>query len=334
MYAVLLNPPKKRRKGKRRKSSVRRRLSRRCRSHIARRAAVKRFGKRAKKKAARRVRAKKSSGKIVRVKTEADPMGVLPAAYAANPRRRRRRRARNSSRRLLRRRRRNYSHWIPAYGESNGGMSANPAYFTPRYTMNNPATAISSVTAGFKPKVLMSTLPVVGGVVGNAVLSKFIGQYMPAVMRGGLGKIAVGLGSAGLLGAGAGLIKPKMAAPVFIGGVVETVTKAFRQYLLPMAGLSGLGMCCSMNGCGNCGLGDWGESMVGGSFYPSYQAATGLNYEIPGPGVGPDAPGPMGDFLTPQNAQSAQALGYWNNFHNDPIEATAGDELVAMGCCG
>jgi hypothetical protein len=213
-------------------------------------------------------------------------------------------------------------------------MGENPAYFTPRYTMNNPATAIGSVTAGFKPKVLMSTLPVVSGVVGNAVLSKFIGQYMPAVMQGGLGKIAVGLGSAGLLGAGAGLIKPKMAAPVFIGGVVETVTKAFRQYLLPMAGLSGLGMCCSMNGCGNCGLGDWGESMVGGSFYPSYQATTGLNYEIPGPGVGPDAPGPMGDFLTPQNVQSAQALGYWNNFHNDPIEATAGDELVAMGCCG
>lgn len=329
MYAVLLNPPRKRRRNK---------LSKRCRSHIARRAAAKRRHKKRRKGKARgakrhvrRARTRKGKFTIARKTTEADPMGVLPAAYAANPRRRRRRRrARNS----VRRRRRNYSHWIPAHGGGNGAVAENPAYFTPRYTMNNPGSVVGSMTAGFKPKVLMSTIPVVSGVVGNAMLTKFIGQYLPSGLTGGLGQIAVGLGSAGLLGAGAGLIKPKMAAPVFIGGVVETVTKAFRQYLLPMAGLSGLGMCCTMNGCGTCGLGDWGESMVAGSFYPSYQAASGLNYQIPGPGVGPDASGPLGDFLTPQNARDARSLGYWNAFHDSPIEATAGDELVAMGCCG
>jgi hypothetical protein len=91
----------------------------------------------------------------------------------------------------------------------------------------------------------MKAAPVVGGALGNAWLSGFLSSRLPlpGMLRSGPGSYVLSLGSAGLLGAGVGLVAPRFAAPVFFGGVLETVIRATQQYLVGplLSRMSGLG---------------------------------------------------------------------------------------------
>jgi len=184
-------------------------------------------------------------------------------------RRRTRRRARNAAFSYGTAYTRNPSTWIPAF--------KNP-YWVPRYAMNPGGGMVGKLTAGYQPKLLMASLPYVGGALGNAILATWLKKLtiMPSMFKTGIGNTVLNLASAGLLGAGVGMLSPKYAGPVFMGGVVDAVISVFNQYL-PMKGC-----------CGGYGMDD---------------------YLTPGNAAAALPLGHMSEYLTTQDAASAQALG-------------------------
>jgi len=214
----------------------------------------------------------------------------------------------------------------------------------------NPGRLLGSVTKGFQPRVVMGTLPVVGGALGNAMLSGVVSGYLPDMLSSGPGNLVVGLGTAGVLGAGVGMLAPKMAAPVFLGGVIEVVTRGVKQYLMPAVGMSGcMGGCCGLAGCGDYGI----DMMTGGRYgegpVPDFAQASGLNrtgvlsyaqasginpYHVGMQGVGDyltrqnaAQARPLGDYFTRQNAVQARPLNAYA-LNDYPIESVASQELT------
>jgi hypothetical protein len=187
---------------------------------------------------------------------------------ASNPRRRRNRR--NAAYRYGTAYRLNDggSTWIPAF--------KNP-YWVPRYALNPGRGLVGRITAGYQPKALMASLPFVGGALGNAVLATWLKRlsFMPGVFKSGIGNTVLNLASAGLLGAGVGVVSPKLAGPVFMGGVVDAVISVFQTYL-------------PLKGCCGYGLDD---------------------YLTPAAAAGAQPLGGMNEYLTVQDAANAQALG-------------------------
>lgn len=267
MRAILLNPGKKRKskKGRKGRKSGRRRALRKysktcllaVRQHQARRR-FKSYWK-----------SKKKSAPVGR---EHDA-GIMEAfGLASNPRRKRSRR-RNAAYRYGTSYRRNDggSTWVPAFC----GMSeAQNPYWVPRYA-SNPGL-VGAVTRPFAPKMLLGTLPYVGGALGNAVLATWLkGQtFVPSMLKSGIGSTVLNLASAGLLGAGVGLIRPRLAGPVFMGGVVDSVINLWNATVKPMLGLKG---CCGMD-----------------DYLTPMNAATATS---------------LGDYITAADAAAARALG-------------------------
>jgi hypothetical protein len=223
---------------------------------------------------------------------------------------------------------------LPAYG-------SNP-YWVPQYAMNPGATITGKVTAGFKPSVLLSVAPYAGGAIGNAVLSRWISGFMPSQLQAGAPNLLVGLASAGLLGAGVGMVAPRMAAPVFFGGVIEIVTRVARQYVLPAAGkisglfdyltvadaasarpLGDLGCCAAPMGQLDMSVWGVGRSLnIGDRDMAAIAPDNSENPENLGPQIG------FSDYLTPGDAAAARPLGYLGYTMNDAaIEGTATNEL-------
>lgn len=263
MYAMLLNPPKRRRRRARNK------ISKACRRHVIR-AAHRRRRKRWsperkkawrsrkmkriwRKRKAKKAGASKKKGVIAAITqafkgTKSDPMNALPAHYAANPRRRRARRGRRG-----RRMSRNYSHWIPAY-------STNPSW-VPSYAMNpSVAGVMGTATQAFSKNKLMYAGSAVLGAVANTTAINFVSPYLPSVLQKGLGGAAVSLASAGLMSAAVAQVSPRFAAPMFVGGMFMAVKKLADAYVLPALGLSGC--------CGN--IGNYAASMLTTPYLPDY----------------------------------------------------------------
>lgn len=349
MKMVMLNPPRKRRRRRRRRNTwfgdreghrkaalkgwrkrrgggrKKRRTRKVARKKTRRKSRAKKRTKRSKRSlAARRGWAKR------RARKRADPFNQLPAAYRKNPgrKKRRRRRRRNASfnygtsyRQGTRKRKRNYSTWVPAY-------KSNP-YWAPRY-VQNPGV-IGSVTRGFDLGVLSKAAPVAGGAIGNAVFSKWVKQFLPGMLQDGAGGLLTDLASAGVLGAGVGMINRGWGQSVFMGGVIETVMVAAQTYIMPLVGMSGLGdyltvanareaqplggCCGGLSGMSGGVAGQWGENMLTKGYLSGPYKSLGVNYSIPSfsqaTGLDPYPYGMqgMGDYLTVNNAREAQALG-------------------------
>jgi len=168
--------------------------------------------------------------------------------YASNPRRRRRRsRRRHSNARRMR--------WFNRRGRRRYSRRRrrNPVSYNRRHRRRgrrrNPGLAIrgrmGQVFAGFSPTVLMKALPVAGGAIGNAFLSGFLSSRLPlpGFLKAGPGAYVTSLASAGLLGAGVGMVAPRFGPSVFFGGVLETVIRAMNEFVVRrvMSGLGGFG---------------------------------------------------------------------------------------------
>lgn len=330
MYAVLLNPPRKRRR--RRTKSRRRNPTRRRRRRGLRR--------RARRSNPRRRRRSRRGRR-----------------RASNPRSRRRR-----SRRGRRRRARNKSTWIPAFdksenpGRSRGrrrrrrvrrGRRRNPCgrnpggKWIPAYARNPGITG--ALTSGFKPRNLMGTLPVVAGAIGNTMVSGFAASFLPSMFKSGLGSLALGLATAGVTGALAGLVKPRWASQVAFGGVLGVTMRAAAEYLEPALGLSGLGDYLTVANAreakplGRLGdyltvanarearpLGGLGQSAIDSiafkSFLPGYPQVSDLDPGLPGY-----------DRVTHMSPyREMQGLGTYA-YSDGPIESVASTELAMNG---
>ena len=154
-----------------------------------------------------------------------------------------------------------------------------------------------ALKVGFTPKTLAKGAVVLGGVVGNAAVTKFLDgmSFMPSMLKAGIGSYAVGLGTAGLTGALVSLVAPGYGAPVAFGGVLQQMVRAYNQYVTPMSGvLPKLGE-----------MGDMDDYLTP----EAASAARPLGY--------------MYDYLTPAAAAAARPLG---NFSDDYI----GEELASL----
>ena len=138
---------------------------------------------------------------------------------------RRRRKARNSgvSYNYRRKRSRNSS-WVPAYA-------------------HNPSRAISGVTAAFDVKTLSSTLPVIGGFIGNKYVSNFLSSlsFVPSMLKSGIGRSALDVLSAGILGAGVGMVSKAHGGEFLLGGLIQAMTGVAQAYVMPVLGVKAMG---------------------------------------------------------------------------------------------
>lgn len=87
----------------------------------------------------------------------------------------------------------------------------------------------STLTSGFSvPKITEAGL-VIGGAVLNGLVSGFAGRFLPPMLTTGPGAYVTGLVSAGILGAGARMVAPRWAGPIFLGGMVEVVARLVKN---------------------------------------------------------------------------------------------------------
>jgi len=225
---------------------------------------------------------------------------------------------------------RNYSTWIPAY--------KNPSW-VPSYAMNPNTTFTGKLAAGFRPGVLISAVPVVGGAIGNAMLASYVTRFLPGMLQTGFPNLLVGLATAGLLGAGIGMLAPRMGGPIFFGGVIEVVTRGVRSYILPTIEKvkSGISDYLTVGDAAAARpLGCYGGGCMG-LYEPSPEAMSSQVYNSmidwsPQASTTPESLGPQigfSDYLTPAAAAAARPLGYLGYTMNDAaIESTATEELA------
>lgn len=223
---LMMNPPRKKRRGRK----GRRRSSGRCPSgagYAQRLASGKHAGKRlhaflkrfrsARRKygAVRKQRAFRAEmRKPLQARSYYTPkwkrsVGKL-FGTAANPRRRRSRR-------------RNYSHWIPDYTMT---VASNP-YWIPRYAMNNPGGVrglVKAPLAGYAVPALTYAGVAAVGFVGNRALKNFLAGVIPlGFIKSGIGNNLFGIATAGLLGAGVGMLNKKWGAAAFGGAMTQAL---------------------------------------------------------------------------------------------------------------
>jgi hypothetical protein len=175
---------------------------------------------------------------------------------------------------------------------------------------------------------------VVAGSIGNNWLTKQMIKFVPLEMlKTTPGNYVTGLLGAGLLGMVARMVTPKLAGPVFFGGVLDVVMRATNQYVLPMLRLTPLKGLADYLTVGNAaaarplmgyedytGVADYENNNAVGDYLTVGNAASAR------PLMGYEDNNAVGDYLTVGNAASARPL-----MGIDAIgEETVGEELACM----
>lgn len=166
-------------------------------------------------------------------------------------------------------------------GRKRGGFS--PLKFNLGQYVNPPQVSGSygGVLSGVRPKNITGVVPVIGGYAINAMISGYIAGKIPMI-KSGAGNYALGLVSAGLIGAAAGAILGRnVGEGVFTGAVVEPIVRAVRDV--------------SSKGFGALGLSGW----EGSESWEFQDLPGALTDNVRGQPVG------MGDFSTPGQITAA-----------------------------
>lgn len=143
----------------------------------------------------------------------------------------------------------------------------------------------------------MGALPVVGGVVGNVYITRLLTGLIASrisFFAGNIGSLVLGLASAGILGAGVGMIAPKHSKQVLFGGLVEVMARAVNAYILPRI-----------------------TGMLRGYDGMDYLTVNEAASAVPLNGM---------EYLTVNEAAGAIPL---NGMGHDAVEETASDELMS-----
>jgi hypothetical protein len=94
--------------------------------------------------------------------------------------------------------------------------------------------------AGYRVPVLMNAAVASLGYLGNAALRGFVAGIVPiGALRSGIGEKLLGIGTAGLLGAGVGMLNKRWAGPVFVGAMTQAAVDILRPILPRMVGGTG-----------------------------------------------------------------------------------------------
>jgi hypothetical protein len=126
-------------------------------------------------------------------------------------------------------RRRNYSSWIPAYKTE---LASNP-YWIPRYAMNPGADGIlRAPLAGYRVPALTQAAFAAVGFMGNIALRGTVRNLVPInALKSGIGEKLLGIGTAGLLAAGAGMVNKRWAGPIFAGAMLQAIVDVVRPLI-------------------------------------------------------------------------------------------------------
>lgn len=157
----------------------------------------------------------------------------------------------------------------------------------------NPGRLVSNATAAFKPAVLGSTLPVIGGFLGAKIVGNLLASYIPvSMLKTEPGSYVPSLIGGGIAASLVGMINRKYVGPMILGSAIFVMTKAMYKYILPRLGFTPLLQ----------GMDDY--LTVGDA-----SRATPLGY--------------LGDYLTVGDASRATPLGYVGDM-------SEGDEIESM----
>lgn len=156
--------------------------------------------------------------------------------------------------------------------------------YNPSLSLSRP---LSAVKAGFnvgtlKRAGILSGGAIGGGLVSGALNSYVIGPYLPSISGNKYAGYAVGLASAGLVGAIGGMVAPRFAGDLMTGAVVKVVADVINDF--------NLGGIRAFQGMG--GLRDFLTQR-------NVDSARALNG--------------LGDFLTQRNVDSAKSLNGLND---------------------
>jgi hypothetical protein len=168
---------------------------------------------------------------------------------------------------------------------------------------------MQTLTAGFNVRTLGDAGVIVGGALGNAWLSGMVSGFLPGVMSSRPLNYVTGLATAGVLGAGVGMVSSRYAGKVFFGGVLEVVMRAVKDYIVPMLpiGMSGLGDYLTRSNAA--------EARDLGDYLTRSNAAEARD---------------LGDYLTRSNAAEARDLGGMGYTYDYYGEGTIGEELAGL----
>ena len=215
--------------------------------------------------------------------------------FALNPRRKRRR-SYNRRRKASHRRRRN--------GRSRFRYS--------RRRHRNPGlgSITGSMTSAFDVGLLQEGALIVGGSIGTNFLTKILVRFVPVdFLKTSPGNYATELVAAGLLGGLTRKFMPRIAGPVFLGGILDVLMRATNQYIIPIIGLTplkGLADYLTVGGAAGArplmGLSD---DMDGLRDYLTVGGAAGAR---PLMGLSDDELDGMSDYLTVGGAAGARPL--------------------------
>jgi hypothetical protein len=165
-------------------------------------------------------------------------------------------------------------------------------YTVPVYAFNNELSVAGlrdGITAGYRPRVLMQVVPVVGGLVANSLLSSALtkmvaGRLSLSDTTKGPAGLAIGLLSAGALSMATKMVAPRYAQSVFLGGLAQVLWDGYQTYLQPLVK--------KWTGLGCCGNGDEPD----------------LTFGLYCPECGDGLSETLNDFLTPGQVRMAQPV--------------------------
>lgn len=192
---------------------------------------------------------------------------------------------------------------------------------------------------GLNAKNLVGVAPIFAGVVANGILTKVLGEKIPYTSKG-IGNIALGLASAGVLGMATRYASKPMGDGVFVGGVVGVLGCAFKNFM--EEGLKSLS------------LGDYDDinpnpfhahSFMGMGQFVSPQQITGAipsggtqsQYSLPNsnaqwqPGAHHHGHHMHAQLAPPQTPMQAHTAGNMSDYEGSAIGSVLGQDAEMMG---
>lgn len=107
-----------------------------------------------------------------------------------------------------------------------------------RKSHRNPPSAAAGITAGLRPHNIIGVMPYLAGAIANGILRGAIGKRF-SMVSSGLPGLALGIGTAGIVGLLGHQISGAVGAAMLDGALIETGSDAFTQIKDGKFGLSG-----------------------------------------------------------------------------------------------
>jgi len=176
----------------------------------------------------------------------------------------------------------------------------------PMYALNQSAVPLNDLrnglTAGYRPRAMKAAIPLLGGLVGNGILSRLTGAMVNKQFtisdkwKNPVG-LAVGLGTAGVIGAVTRMAYPQYAGKVFLGAMTQVAWDAYQHYVAPAVNKA-----LNLEGWG-------GDDLSFGLWCPECEPAFDLTDYYPRPSVGriPATVDRVVGTVMPQEAVTTQA---------------------------